>query len=252
MTDQTQEKFFTKKSSPRLCFWLGVFCGGLIITLAAAAYIGYLYGGGKFTVVNDELNVNLDTDQVLVEQAVEPLTNTGDDISISDYDYIYGQPDAETTLVVYTDFECPLCKIYHNTLINFIDANPDKVRLVIKNFALTQKHPEAHNAAVAAICAGEQDKYYEYAKQLFSHQSELCSSFYQETCTSLELDIDKFTACQDKSEISEKIAQDYQEGLDLGVHGIPNTVVIYPDNSLKLIDGNVSQEFLSSLLKEYL
>jgi len=246
-------KFFGKNSNPRLCFWIGILLGSLIMSLAATAYIGYLFMGGKFLLQPEETDFNLKSEEiVLVEQAVEKLDNNSQDVEIGEYDYIYGQEESEITLVVYTDYECQLCKIYRRNLLKFVDNNPGKVKLVVKNFVLSQKHPEALNAAIAGICAGEQGKYYEFTNGLYNNQNLICGDYYEQLAKEVELDIDEFKTCQENENIKNKIETDYQQGLELGVNGIPNTVVMYPDNSLKLIDGDVSVEFLQSLLKEYL
>jgi protein-disulfide isomerase len=248
MENNEKEHWFTKRSSPRLCFWLGVILGGLIACLAGLAFIGYLYSGGQFNFKQDNINTNLndETERLTVQNLPKK------EVVLGDYNYFLGSASAPVTLVLYTDFECQICKIYQKNIEDFVKANSEKVNLTVKNFILTQKHPQAEAAAQAAICAGEQNKYYEYADELFANQSLLNNDFYLLTARELELDEAEFSACLNSEEIQEKITEDFNEGISLGVSGIPGTIIIHPDKSMKLIDGNVSQDFLQSLLKDYL
>lgn len=251
LTRPTYDKtsFFGQRSNPRLTFWLGFICGMIVISLAALGYVGYLYNGGKV-----DLRKNLDLSPELIPlntETVSPIAaNTA--LNITSNDYFLGNKNAAVTLVVYSDFECELCKIYHRNVSNFVNAHSEQVRLVMRNFVINQLHPQAQGAAAAAICAGEQGKYYEYADQLFENQKDLNNNLYLQLAQDLSLASDQFKNCLLNDNTAAKIKTDYQEGLNLNVHGIPNTIVIFPDQTKKLIDGNVSVEFLESLLKEYL
>ncbi|MFA6027916.1 MAG: thioredoxin domain-containing protein [Patescibacteria group bacterium] len=251
LTDKdTKEHWFTRLTSPRLSFWLGVVLGCLIITFAGVGFIGYLYADGKFFLEQPDLNIN--AVRKAVENPVEDLTTKKSDVSLGTMDYPYGYDQAELILVVYSDYECPICQLYYNNVQSFVATYPGRMRLVMKNFVLNQKHPKAQSAAQAAICAGQQGQYYGFADRLFADQNSLNEEAYLRYAAELGFNENEFTACLDDQTVTEKIYQDYQEALDLGVHGIPNTIIIYPDDTTQLIDGNVSKDFLASLLSDYL
>lgn len=242
---------FTNQTSPRLTFWLGAVCGALIVSFSFMGYIGYLYSGGAFQLKSSLPDV--DDKLCIVNKSIsEKIDKKASDITLGANDYYLGDTAAKTTLVLYTDFECQLCKLYQKNITEFVKAHADKVKLVTKNFVLQQKHPQAKAAAQAAICAGQQGKYYEMADKLYANQSNLSITYYNQAVSELGLDPDHFSACLTDASIGEKIDKDYEEGLSLGVSGIPNTIIIYPDNNLQIIDGNVSQEYLQSLLQSYL
>lgn len=251
LTTQSKIRLFGRHSNGRLTFWLGIILGFMIALMAITAYIGYLFIGGKFFIEQPELIVN-NTNNSLIAQPVTNLNKTSSDVNITDDDYIYGNKDAKLALLVYSDFECELCKIYHRNLMKFIAEHNDKIKLIEKNFILGTKHPQALSAAKAAYCAGKQGKYYEASENLYENQNLLSENYSSTLATSLSLNINDFNNCLSADDTINKIESDYQEGLNLGVQGIPNTIIMYPDNSLKLIDGNVSVEFLNSLLKEFL
>ena len=77
------------------------------------------------------------------------------------------------TLIEFSDFQCPFCQRVAPTLKQLRDTYGDKVRIVWKDFPLTQIHPQAFKAGEAAHCAGDQGKFWEYHDRLFANQQEL-------------------------------------------------------------------------------
>ena len=86
---------------------------------------------------------------------------------------IKGSPDAAVVIVEFSDFQCPFCqRWYLNTLPEIERQIGDDVALVFLHFPITQLHPNAPTAHVAAECAGEQGKFWEMHDLLFETQDE--------------------------------------------------------------------------------
>ena len=68
------------------------------------------------------------------------------------------------------------------------DSYGDKVRIVWKDFPLTQIHPQAFKAGEAAHCAGEQGKFWEYHDRLFANQQLLQPNDLKKHAADLGLD----------------------------------------------------------------
>lgn len=86
-----------------------------------------------------------------------------------------GAADAPVTMVEFSDFECPFCQQFHATTFGSLKAkyiDTGQVRLVYKDFPLTNIHPHAQRAAEAASCVATQGKFWEYADRLFGQQAE--------------------------------------------------------------------------------
>ena len=74
-----------------------------------------------------------------------------------------GDHDALVTVVELTDYECPFCKRHNDTVLPRLLAEyGNRIRYVAINFPLTDIHPAAFSASMAAECAHQQDRFWEY------------------------------------------------------------------------------------------
>ena len=93
-------------------------------------------------------------------------------IDVSDA-VIEGNPNAKVIVAEFSDFQCPFCRRWNQENLERIrERLGDDVALAFLHFPITQIHPNAGNAAIAAICAGEQGKFWEMHDLLFARQDE--------------------------------------------------------------------------------
>ena len=135
-----------------------------------------------------------------------------------------GNPKALVTIVEFTDFECPSCARQHPILDRIVNEFGDRVRLVVRDFPLSQ-HANARKAAEAAEAAREQGKYWEYATVLFRNQSALGTDKLKQYATELGLDRGKFDAALDGGKFAEKVQRDLVDGRKLGINGTPTLYI---------------------------
>lgn len=90
------------------------------------------------------------------------------EVKINPSDPVKGPAGAKVTIVVYSDFECPFCVRFYPTVKQIEETYKENVKVVFKQFPLTQIHPNAQAAAEASLCANEQGKFWEYHDKLFS------------------------------------------------------------------------------------
>ncbi len=84
-----------------------------------------------------------------------------------------GNPDAPVMIAEFSDFQCPFCKRWSEQVLPPLrEQLGDQVALAFLHYPITQIHPNAGNASVAAICAGEQGKFWEMHDLLFARQAE--------------------------------------------------------------------------------
>ena len=135
-----------------------------------------------------------------------------------------GTANALVTIVAFTDFECPSCARQHPVLDQIVSEFGDRVRLVVRDFPLSQ-HANARKAAEAAEAAREQGKYWEYATALFRNQSALGVDKLKQYASELGLDRARFDASLDSGKFAEKVQRDVIDGRKLGVSGTPTVYI---------------------------
>jgi protein-disulfide isomerase len=132
-----------------------------------------------------------------------------------------GAANAPVTIVEFSDFECPYCGGLFPTLKEVEKNYKDQVRIVYRQFPLTQIHPNAQKAAEASLCANEQDKFWQMHDAMFGDQAALGVDALKQKAAKLSLDTEKFNACLDGSKFAPAIRADIAEGSRLGVSGTP-------------------------------
>ena len=86
---------------------------------------------------------------------------------------IEGSPDAAVVVVEFSDFQCPFCqRWYYESLPEIREQVGEGVAIAFLHFPLTQLHPNAASAHIAAQCAGAQGKFWEMHDLLFERQDE--------------------------------------------------------------------------------
>lgn len=81
--------------------------------------------------------------------------------------YVTGEKNAKIKVVEFTDFECPFCERAFPTVNAVMEKYKGKISLEYKSFPLSF-HANAQKAAEAALCAGEQGKFWEMHDNLFA------------------------------------------------------------------------------------
>ncbi len=155
-------------------------------------------------------------------------TSNGKEITINEDDWLKGNPDSDIVLVEYSDLQCPACGYYYPIVNEVLDEFGSHIKLVYRHFPLMNIHDKALMASMAAEAAGEQGKFFEMADLLFENQStwstmkpDAAKETFVEYATELELDIETFTTDLESEELEEKILNQFEEGVDLGVNATP-------------------------------
>ena len=142
-------------------------------------------------------------------------------VEVEATDPAVGNKSAPITLIEFADFQCPYCGRVAPTIKKVQQTYGDKVRLVWKDFPLTQIHPQAFKAGEAAHCAGDQGKYWEYHDRLFENQQSLMPDDLKKHAEALGLDAGKFASCLDTSKYGERVRDGVAQGTRLGVNSTP-------------------------------
>ncbi len=125
-----------------------------------------------------------------------------------------------------------------------LEKNPKTVKIVFKNFPI-RSHKFAAQAAVAALAADRQGKFWEFHDELFNNYNRLNEEKVQEIAAKLKLNKAQFEKDRKDPLLLEQVRHDFNEGIQAGVRGVPAVFV----NGRKLKDRSL-KEFQALIDKE--
>ncbi|MCG6972628.1 MAG: thioredoxin domain-containing protein [Desulfobacterales bacterium] len=105
-----------------------------------------------------------------------------------------------------------------------LEKNAGKVRLVFKNFPL-RMHRYAMEAAMAAMAADRQGKFWQFHDRLFLDYNQLSDQKIKDIAESLGLNMAEFDKQMKSPEIRAKIEKDIQDGRQAAVTGTPTVFI---------------------------
>ncbi|MGE5376061.1 MAG: DsbA family protein [Bacteroidota bacterium] len=166
-----------------------------------------------------------------------------------------GDPNAPIHITEFSDFQCPFCEQFHKNTEStlrqyYIDTG--KVLFTYRSMGnwvsrnVGGTSTESQDAAAAAYCAGDQNKFWEMHALLFANViGEDAGSFTDKRIKAIAekvngLDINQFNNCYDSGKFKDRVQQDFDDGTKAGVNGTPAFVLSYTVNGqtkTKLIEG---------------
>jgi protein-disulfide isomerase len=177
---------------------------------------------------------------------------------------VRGNTGAKVTIVNFDDFECPFCSRMHFQLMqDVLKMYGDRVRIIYKDFPLTEIHPWAIHAAVDANCLAAQssDAYWQFADYAHANQRQISGGEQKPPFTQQFAALDKsasdigqrlnlqaapLQACI-KAQSTTAVLASMQEGLVLGISATPSLFV-----NGERVDGAVPMTELQAMINRAL
>jgi protein-disulfide isomerase len=183
-----------------------------------------------------------------------------------------GDPNAPIKIEEFSDFQCPFCERFHSDtepLLRQYYIDTGKVLFTYRSMGnwvsrnVGGVSTESEDAAAAAYCAGDQNKFWEMHALLFANvKGEDAGSFTDKRIKAIAekvdgLDLNQFNSCYDSGKFKDRVQQDLTDGTAAGVNGTPGFLLTYTVNGetkTKLIEGaqpfSVFQQDIESALNE--
>ena len=225
---QNKDNIVTVKKST----FNGLIIGIIIIIGVAAFFAGSYFTSYDSNVSQEELQEAISKLELRMLQEKLPSEQPTGPVRISaDNDPIIGNPDAEITIIEFSDFQCPFCARFHiQTLPAIMDEYIEKgtVKLVFRDFPIQSIHPNAVPASVAAECANEQGKFKQMHDILFERQNQWSNletiyamELFNQYASEIQLEQEQFSSCLSTAKYVKEIQNDLNDGRTYGITGTP-------------------------------
>lgn len=163
-------------------------------------------------------------------------------VTIFPSDPIRGSADAPVTIIEFGDFACAYCAQAAAIINKVMSENPNKFKLIWKDFPLPS-HNQAMAAAEAAQCAARQGKFWQYYDALWARQGNLSEAAYLSIVGQVGLDLNSFSLCREQHATKPLIELNIAEAKAIGVDGVPFFII-----NGQVIDGLIDYATLRSFL----
>lgn len=143
-----------------------------------------------------------------------------------------GPANAPVVLKLYSDFQCPYCKLFSDTIQpQIIDQyiKTGQARMEYHHFIVIDANVggnESRRAAEASECAAEQGRFWDYHELLYANQQGEGSGVYKDSnlkkfASQLGLDTTRFNTCLANGAFTNKVKLDEAQAKSLAVAGTP-------------------------------
>lgn len=200
--------------------------------IAAAIYFSGIGGNNTQQVIQGNSNVPA---KVGTQTAIR---------AVDDTDYIRGNPNAAIMVVEYSDYDCPFCKDFHQTMNRIMDdyGVGGRVAWVYRQLPIAKLHPNAPKISEAALCVGDiagNDAFWKFSDLVFNEREtneQTNMTRLSEFATSAGADAGTFSTCLSSGKMKARVDASVKEGFDSGITGTPHSVVLV-GNQQAVIEG---------------
>lgn len=156
--------------------------------------------------INDAKKIKLTySDKSIVENQIY-------NIPITAKDHFIGNPGAELIITEFVNLNtCDKeCQEKQKNLINFVEANPTKIKLIWKDAPSDSFFvPDNKEAHQALYCAGEQNKFWEFQKKLLEKKTNLSTAGLSEVSEELKLNKTLLERCLNDEQTIKQIDDNF-------------------------------------------
>ena len=139
-----------------------------------------------------------------------------------------GSLDAPVVLMEWSDYQCPYCARAEREVLTTIHEKyvmTNRVLFAFRHYPLTKIHPQAAKAAEAALCAGQQGRFWEMHAGLFETPGKLAQSDLIMHAVALKLNKQQFADCLARNSMAGIVDEDAKSAIAFGLTGTPAFLV---------------------------
>lgn len=179
----------------------------------------------------------------------------GDLPKVTEEDHYRGSKNAKVVIVEYSDFECPFCSRFNETMLQVMENYGDQVAWVYRHYALSM-HANAQKFAEASECAAElggNDAFW-MINDIFYERMEAGLDLSQVASIGNEIGVDgaSLEACMNEGRYEEKVKNQFKTGQTAGVRGTPGSFIVVDGENKEMIPGALPYSEVSKMIDKYL
>lgn len=143
--------------------------------------------------------------------------------TVSSDDPFLGSTMPDMRLVLFSNFTCPNCPDFSEKVMNV--ASDYNIVLIWKNLPNDTINPQSSKASIAALCASEQNMFWQYHNLLMAQEGVLSDSIYLDLANRIGLRENAFARCLDRRPVYSTIEASIEEARRLNVTGAPTLYI---------------------------
>jgi protein-disulfide isomerase len=159
---------------------------------------------------------------------------TGPVRPVDENDHIRGNPNAPIVIVEYSDYDCPFCKSYHETMNTVMDeyGTTGQVAWVYRHFPIEQLHPNAPGIALASECVadlGGNDAFWTFSDLVFGERERNAQTNVTKLgdyAVQAGVEESAFDSCVEEQRFTDNVDEDFADAANAGAKGTPYSLVL--------------------------
>ncbi len=175
--------------------------------------------------------------------------------AIDGTDAIRGNPMAPIMVVEYSDYDCPFCKEFNDTMNRIMKdyGVTGKVGWVYRQFPIGSLHPNAPKISEAAFCVkdlGGTDAFWKFSDTLFNERAvdeKTNMTRLPEYAEKAGIKREDFNSCFNSNKFKEAVNTSINEAIATGAQGTPYSIIVVGDQKA-VINGAQPYEFVKQLI----
>ncbi len=199
---------------------------------------------------------------VIAQKNTEPNIPTKAVIRpVDSTDAVRGNPNAPIKVIEYSDYDCPFCKQFDETMNQIIKdfGVTGKVAWVYRQFPIVQLHPNAPKISEAALCVqelGGADAFWKFSDTVFQSREineKTNMTRLPEYAEKAGVKRADFSKCFDSGAKKDTVDASIAEAATAGAQGTPYSIVVVGDQQA-VINGAqpyaVVKQIIDNLVKQ--
>jgi protein-disulfide isomerase len=164
------------------------------------------------------------------------ISNGYYDIPLDKAENVLGNPGAPLTIVMFSNYSCSECTKQLEKIENFVNSNPQSVRMFLKHIPKDTLLLKADNRAEKAVyCAGKQDRFWNFSDMVLKNKN-FEESNLNNIASLLKINTTDWQNCFNSQEPEQNIKDNTELAKRIGVEELP---AIFINNKKINIDKDI-------------